>query len=66
MAKSGRVFLRGMTSETYGLKELRAAQLAAPRVRDDSVVVTTPRSPTPETPTSPGPGGGSAPATTRS
>jgi len=39
MAKSGRVFLREMTSETYGLKEFRAAQLAAPRVRDDSVVV---------------------------
>src|ERR1700743_3587553 len=28
-----------MTSETYGLKEFRAAQLAAPRVRDNSVVV---------------------------
>ena len=27
MAKSGRVFLRGMASETYGLKEFRAAQL---------------------------------------
>ncbi len=27
-----------MSSETYGLKELRAAQLAAPRVRDNSVV----------------------------
>jgi hypothetical protein len=26
MAKSGRVFLRGMTSETYGLKELRTAR----------------------------------------
>lgn len=39
MAKAGRVFLRGMTSETYGLKELRRRQLAAPRVRDDSVVV---------------------------
>src|ERR1700744_5006059 len=39
MAKSGRVFLRGMTSETYGLKEFRSAQLAAPRVRDNSVVV---------------------------
>src|SRR5487761_672115 len=38
MAKSGRVFLRGMTSEHYGLKEFRAAQLAAPRVRDDAVV----------------------------
>ncbi len=39
MAKAGRVFLRGMTSETYGLGELRRRQLAAPRVRDDSVVV---------------------------
>ncbi len=39
MAESGRVFLRGITSENYGLKEFRAAQLAAPRVRDDSVVV---------------------------
>jgi hypothetical protein len=29
MAKSGRVFLRAMASETYGLKEFRAAQLAA-------------------------------------
>lgn len=39
MAKSGRVFLRGMTSETYGLKDFRQAQLDAPRVRDNSVVV---------------------------
>src|SRR3954453_3187489 len=39
MGKSGRVFLRGITSETYGLKEFRHRQLAAPRVRDDSVVV---------------------------
>jgi quercetin dioxygenase-like cupin family protein len=39
MAESGRVFLRGMTSENYGLKEFRAEQLAAPRVRHDSVVV---------------------------
>jgi quercetin dioxygenase-like cupin family protein len=39
MAKSGRVFLRGMTSENYGLKEFRTAQLAAPRVRDNTVVV---------------------------
>jgi hypothetical protein len=29
VAKSGRVFLRGMTSETYGLKEFRADQPAA-------------------------------------
>jgi hypothetical protein len=38
MAKSGRGFLRGMTQEADGLKEARAAQLAAPRVRDNSVV----------------------------
>jgi quercetin dioxygenase-like cupin family protein len=35
----GRVFLRGMNSEQYGLKEFREAQLAAPRVRNDDVVV---------------------------
>ena len=39
MTKSGRVFLRGITSESYGLREFRRRQLAAPRVRDDSVVV---------------------------
>jgi quercetin dioxygenase-like cupin family protein len=39
MAESGRVFVRGITSENYGLKEFRDAQLAAPRVRNDSVVV---------------------------
>ena len=39
MAKSGRVFLRGMTSQTYGLGEFRRRQLAAPRVRSDSLVV---------------------------
>jgi len=39
MAKEGRVFLRGMTSEQYGLKEFRKEQLAAPRVRNDDVVV---------------------------
>jgi quercetin dioxygenase-like cupin family protein len=39
MGKKGRVFLRGMTSEQYGLKEFREAQLAAPRVRSDAVVV---------------------------
>jgi quercetin dioxygenase-like cupin family protein len=37
--KKGRVFLRGITSETYGLQEFRRQQLDAPRVRDDSVVV---------------------------
>ena len=39
MAEPGRVFLRGITSETYGLQALRREQLSAPRVRDDSVVV---------------------------
>jgi len=38
MGKSGRVFLRGMSSEQYGLKEFRQAQLAAPRVRNDDFV----------------------------
>jgi quercetin dioxygenase-like cupin family protein len=41
MAKKGRVFVRGMTSETYGLGEFRNQQLAAPRVRDSDVVVDT-------------------------
>jgi quercetin dioxygenase-like cupin family protein len=40
MAK-GRVFVRGLTSETYGLNHFRREQLAAERVRDDSVVVDT-------------------------
>ena len=39
MGKKGRVFVRGLTSETYGLGQFRAEQLAAGRVRDDSVVV---------------------------
>ncbi len=39
MSKSGRVFLRGITSEHYGLQEFRRRQLDAPRVRDDSIVV---------------------------
>lgn len=39
MADSERVFLRGISSESYGLAEFRRRQLAAPRVRDDSVVV---------------------------
>jgi quercetin dioxygenase-like cupin family protein len=38
-AKGERVFLRGLSSASYGLGEFRARQLAAPRVRDDSVVV---------------------------
>ena len=41
MAKKGRVFVRGMTSETYGLGMFRTRQLAAPRVRDNDVVVDT-------------------------
>jgi quercetin dioxygenase-like cupin family protein len=36
---SGRVFLRGITSETYGLGEHRRRQLAAPRVRRAGTVV---------------------------
>ncbi|HUY23803.1 MAG TPA: cupin domain-containing protein [Candidatus Saccharimonadales bacterium] len=39
MAKAGRVFLRGITSESYGLKAVRKQQLDAPRVRDSAVVV---------------------------
>jgi quercetin dioxygenase-like cupin family protein len=39
MGKKGRVFLRGISSQQYGLDELRRAQLAAPRVRGDDVVV---------------------------
>jgi quercetin dioxygenase-like cupin family protein len=35
----GRVFLRGITSEKYGLGEFRRAILSAPRVRGDEVVV---------------------------
>ena len=39
MGEDGRVFVRGLTSETYGLGEFRRRQLAVERVRDDSVVV---------------------------
>jgi quercetin dioxygenase-like cupin family protein len=39
MAKKSRVFVRGMSSEQYGLKEFRRAQLEAPRVRNDEIVV---------------------------
>lgn len=39
MAERGRVFLRGITSESYGLQGLRRRQLEAQRVRDSSVVV---------------------------
>jgi quercetin dioxygenase-like cupin family protein len=38
MGKKSRVFLRGMSSEQYGLKEFRQAQLEAPRVRNDDFV----------------------------
>jgi quercetin dioxygenase-like cupin family protein len=38
MAKQ-RVFVRGMSSEQYGLREFRHAQLAAPRVRGEDIVV---------------------------
>ena len=41
MAKKTRTFVRGLNSETYSLNQFRRAQLAAPRVRDDSVVVDT-------------------------
>jgi quercetin dioxygenase-like cupin family protein len=41
MAKQGRTFVRGLTSETYGLNHFRREQLTAPRVRDDSVVTDT-------------------------
>jgi quercetin dioxygenase-like cupin family protein len=39
MGKGGRVFLRGMSSEQYGLKDFRRTQLEAPRVRNDEIVV---------------------------
>jgi quercetin dioxygenase-like cupin family protein len=39
MGKKGRVFVRGLTSETYGLGQFRRQQLAVDRVRDDTVVV---------------------------
>lgn len=39
MVKPGRVFLRGITSERYGLGELRKEILRAPRVRGEEVVV---------------------------
>ena len=38
MGKEGRVFLRGMTSQTYGLSEFRNMQLEHNRVRSESVV----------------------------
>jgi quercetin dioxygenase-like cupin family protein len=38
MDKKPRTFVRELTSETYGLKHFRQAQLDVPRVRDDTVV----------------------------
>ena len=42
MASSERVFLGSMSSGGYGLRELCAAQLAAPRVRSDASVAPRP------------------------
>jgi quercetin dioxygenase-like cupin family protein len=39
MGARGRVFLRGITSEKYGLGEFRRAILGAPRVRGDKIIV---------------------------
>jgi len=39
MGKDGRVFVRGITSQTYGLGEFRRRQLDNERVRDDDFVV---------------------------
>jgi quercetin dioxygenase-like cupin family protein len=38
VAEKERVFLRGISSATYGIKEWREAQLAAPRVRSDDFI----------------------------
>ncbi len=39
MGEDGRVFVRGIASEQYGLREFRRRQLAAPRVRRAGTVV---------------------------
>jgi len=39
MGKKGRVFVRGLTSQTYGLGDFRRQQLEVERVRDDDFVV---------------------------
>ena len=39
MSKKGRVFVRGLTSQTYGLGDFRRQQLEVERVRDDDFVV---------------------------
>lgn len=38
MADKERVFVRGISSATYGIREWREAQLAAPRVRSDDFI----------------------------
>lgn len=38
MGKKERVFVRGLTSQSYGLEQMRRVQLDAPRVRDDSYI----------------------------
>ena len=63
MAKKGRVFVRGLTSETYGLGDFRRQQLDVERVRDDDFVVDDAKVAHPGTASSRAPGGGSAPAT---
>ena len=60
MGSKGRVFVRGLTSETYGLGQFRQRAAGRPeRVRDDSSSSTTRRSATPGTRPSRAPGGGS-------
>ena len=66
MGKKSRVFLRGMSSEQYGLKEFREAQLAAPRVRNDEIVVDDAAVGHSATRPTPARGGGSARETSRS
>ena len=66
MAKRGRVFFRGITSENYGLKDFRAAQLAAPGCATTRSSPTMEPWATPGTRRSPGRGGGSGRAMTRS
>ena len=39
MSKKQRVFVRGLSSETYDLDHVRQEQLAMERVRDDSIIV---------------------------
>jgi len=39
MGEDGRVFVRGLTADTYSLEDCRQLQLSHPRVRDETVVV---------------------------